>query len=535
VEITPEPVTVVLQPAAWISGRVVDVKGDSPEGGRVLVSGGPGGSRSRNVVNLLDGEFRTDNLAAGTYSLLAEVPGYLPSEPQVVELAAGQEVEGLKITLRPGATLEGQVLSSEGVPVHHARLVVVSDPESRSSRHPSRARTDGDGHYRLEGIAPGSRQVEINHPGHPRTVRTVEIQPGSQEQNFTLEAGLTVTGRAVSTTGEAVTGVEVRLTHSDNRESVVQFTQADGLFQFANLAAARYRLWARSPDWIVVDEAKEVEVRAGMPDLEILLTRGAFLVGRVQASDPQARIRIIASREQQRGPHAELEASGPYRLGPLAPGEWTVRASALETGEQVERTVTVESGDGEIPLDLELETGLVLSGRILRDGEPLASAYLQATALAPEGQDAFDTTSFQGTFRLKGLTAGEYRLWIGARGSGIRHIETVTVTGDQDLLVEISTFPVAGVVRSGLDGSPVVNAAVTFHPLAETPVIMESRVATYTRTGPDGTFRFPTLTRGRWKLGIQAAGHSAYEESFDLPRDFGSGLEITLKPDTGSP
>ncbi|MFL6233254.1 MAG: carboxypeptidase-like regulatory domain-containing protein [Thermoanaerobaculia bacterium] len=133
----------------------------------------------------------------------------------------------------------------------------------------------------------------------------------------------------------------------------------------------------------------------------------------------------------------------------------------------------------EARLDLQLGGGHELSGVVLRNGEPLAAAGL-GLARASGAASQQTETDHQGGFRVSGLEDGTYRLRV-RTPNGAWHQETVEVTGDQTIQVDLRTVSLSGRVGrrwwSGGGGGAAVGARALSsscppspHPLAPSPL-----------------------------------------------------------------
>ena len=122
----------------------------------------------------------------------------------------------VELTLQPAATLVGRVLVA-GEPVEGA-TVTVSNPTPwlvAGALPGHGAWTRSDGSYRLENLRPDHLRVEAAKAGVGRDAAGVFLSPfGTARRDFLLASGVTVRGRAVTSTGEAVAGAEVAVPRS---------------------------------------------------------------------------------------------------------------------------------------------------------------------------------------------------------------------------------------------------------------------------------------------------------------------------------
>lgn len=124
--------------------------------------------RHDNLHTTVDtrGAFAIHNVVPGEYSLRAYAPGYLPQNDDKVQVTAGAVVP-VDLRLERGGAIEGEVRFDDGTPAHTgaqvAREVAVSveikTEEGKFLRSGGAAHTDSTGHYRIDGLPPGSYVV----------------------------------------------------------------------------------------------------------------------------------------------------------------------------------------------------------------------------------------------------------------------------------------------------------------------------------------------------------------------------------------
>src|SRR5262249_51801475 len=110
------------------------------------------------------------------------------------------------------------------------------------------ATADGDGNYRLEGVAPGERKIRALLPGFLPDTRQVKVRARSNRVDLRVGSGAAVSGRAVTTAGDPVPRVQIFLLPLGDQSSPgsVQ-TGEDGTFSWRAVAAGTYRLEAEFP------------------------------------------------------------------------------------------------------------------------------------------------------------------------------------------------------------------------------------------------------------------------------------------------
>lgn len=101
-----------------------------------------------------DGTFLFENLAAGSYVVVAKHPRYATGTSEMIELAQGGKRENVRVRLGTGGGVEGYVFR-EGKPSVGAVVMVAGNGATKS------ATTDQTGHYMVDGLATGTYQAMV--------------------------------------------------------------------------------------------------------------------------------------------------------------------------------------------------------------------------------------------------------------------------------------------------------------------------------------------------------------------------------------
>ncbi|MEO1368846.1 MAG: carboxypeptidase-like regulatory domain-containing protein, partial [Acidobacteriota bacterium] len=416
VAVAAEEVELVMERELSIRGRVLDDAGQLVEDGRLTIrrpARPPRHSPGSVTTNLWlrDGvNLRVDNLRAGEVELSIGVEGYAPERLKVV-LEPGQDLDDLEIRLTRGARLEGRILSSRGEPIADAK--VLSYPRDRTSLQVDFLSTDSDdqGFFALDGLAPGSYNLEVRHLEYKSHRREVDVQSARASVGLgeiELEGPLlTVAGRVVDAEGRPLDGAEVKL------EGVgfhVQPQDSTGGFRFGVPKDGTYRLVASSPGLAPTVRAVEV-AGASVDGLELRLGAGARITGRVIDLQPEELSwLVVAAAEVDGAPFASrlrrrgvAGLDGAFSIDGVSPGRW--RVTARLEGRQVSASsdVVVEPGEPDVEVELELgDRGLPLRGQVLHNGVPAAGVRV--------GQ--FAVTDGDGRFELENIQPGDVFLYL---------------------------------------------------------------------------------------------------------------------------
>lgn len=154
--------TLVLVPAAEISGRVVQLESQEPVGDVEVIARMEDGvsAQTSSVRSASDGSFRLGALAAGRLELEAQGSTWR-SETSSFVLGVGQALEGVTLSVSPGSSLTAEIRTA-GAPCPHAFLHL-------SGAHSALARADASGVLRIQGLVPGRYRASGGCPTASRT------------------------------------------------------------------------------------------------------------------------------------------------------------------------------------------------------------------------------------------------------------------------------------------------------------------------------------------------------------------------------
>ncbi len=263
---------------------------------------------------------------------------------------------------------------------------------------------------------------------------------------------------------------------------------------------------------------------------------------------------VIRRGEDAPGPAARSDERGHYRVAPLAPGAWDVDVTAPGFARRALVVRDLEPYRTKGGVDVELVAGAAVTGRIV-DGasRPIAGATIElkaAPAARGEGRtmmfggddDAHDpptvtATDHDGRFRLPGLAAGRYDVFVTRSGFARRTIGGVDVAETGTDLADVSLAPgvrLEGWVRNPA-GEPVEGAQVLLASAARggamaLPGMLDAGQPPDAVTGPDGWFAIDGLARGEHaELTVRRTGYVRQAvPSLEVPP--AEPLAVVLRP-----
>jgi hypothetical protein len=267
-----------------LSGRVVAADTGRPVRRALVRAMSPDTPEPRSVSTDDDGRWELKELPAGRYTVLIAKGGYVnlsygqrrPFEGgTVLELADGQALDKLDVSLPRAGVITGTVVDEVGEPVSNVRVSpmrqrFVGGQQRLMSMGPADT-TDDIGQYRLHGLAPGDYYVvaapmgmmmfgasddnvgyaQTFYPGTPvqQHAQRVSVSEGQEAQqiNFSLAVSrvATISGTVSNASGKPVgSGMLMLMTAGPGgmQTGVGVQLRPDGTFSHSNVPPGEYRL-----------------------------------------------------------------------------------------------------------------------------------------------------------------------------------------------------------------------------------------------------------------------------------------------------
>jgi RNA polymerase sigma-70 factor (ECF subfamily) len=516
-----------------VKGVVVDESG-APLADATIAGAAEGGDRTPLAKSGADGAFEIA-VTRPYPSILADVPGRVPSPAFAVTGAYGATAELRLVVGGAAAIVTGHVLDADGRPVEGARVRVATQTswQSRTDASgftfhpalPQTVTTEPDGSFRDDTVAPGTLVVTASAAGSERCKVDAEAKP-SQTLDLVLRLGRSACWRGTvrDRDGRPIAGATV-----DAQPGGRTTSAADGTFTVTGLRAGGLRVVVRTPDHRTFERLRSFQ---GGGDLawDPVFGSGMRIAGRV-VSDVRADDRpvgvactvLLVPAEPWRPLLATgsfpTQADGSFAFDDVDAGSY--RVCAMDVGgaptvlPMAVSTVVSASREGvEVVVANAGGPKAHVAGRIVgADGKPFPAAG--TVDLAETRQQRAFSVDEAGLFRTAALPPGRYRIRVRAKDD-LRLLDLGSrAIGVDDVDLGTVTLPPQGRAH--------VRWTRTGEPAGELRTVIESiapdgaRTSVEEASGPvragDGTWQ---LSPGRYCVRVSGATIQGCERVFDV-------------------
>jgi protocatechuate 3,4-dioxygenase beta subunit len=532
----------MAQPFARAKGRVIDDE-RKPVGAAIVTASGNSGVRGRASLTNAAGEFAVRVVAApAPLPIFASKRDYVSGTSAARLWQPGETRDDVVITLAHGFVAQVRVIDKQRQPVANAQINLTRVSNEGGPRtvlvgcaDPSRAdcrRTGADGIVSLRTvdgrhdlIVTGDDVAPLRLPNQVLTARAPQI-------TVSVDRGVEISGRVVHADGSPVAGAIV-----DTPTAMMPRTAtsaADGTFTIAGVASGSAVVTAHSSDGNL--SSSSVTVNAPARDVTVTMPQGARVEGRIldrATQQPVTDFTVSLPPRNRRPPTVSPIATasgqqvhaddGHYAVENVPPGsvELLVRATGYVPGSRSD--INVEDGKTVTGIDIQLDRGSTVSGRVTSGGTPVAGVQVrQSFQRTPTVSNA--TTDADGFYSLDGVAEGDHTIDFQKIGFVASH-KPIAVTAGKDVHLDVELDHGRELRGRVVDRTGRGVAGVG---IAATVPGQPGPGNTMMATDADGSFLIQGLTDGKYKVVARKEGFvSAEANDVDVPQN--RALTLTME------
>jgi hypothetical protein len=491
-----------------------------------------------------DGFFAFEQIPEGDYQVMARKKGYkLPLSGEAVYPDGFNEIAGVQVLLAAvdegDHEVVGTVLDMRGQPVSDADITLSGMGSESMSPFEREAVSDSDGAFVIEGMELGVYHMTVSKEGYSeeRTSRVLLDTPNE----IMLQRAVRVAGRVLVREGnQAPPSYAIQARREEaaglpnfETQGGRAFQNPDGSFEII-LPPGDWRIEARAGGYTPAREHVTVLPERPMDGITLMVSEsGGRIAGQVTTSDrnsPQGTMVSLhetsgaaggsgsvmeaAAASQGEGQSMPVGEDGFFSFDDLPEGTYRVTARH-QSYAPADSGMMELSRDGNISdIELELGSGGILQGYVLRDGRAVPGAMIIATG---GGTPVNTTTDHEGFYELSGLASGVYQVMMTIMDGSTPWI--AAAHGAQSVQVEVEDGQVTRYDFGGGEGtrlvgrcSPpprsIIGGLAVLHypgpsmvPLGETASLGDL-AGQNTAISATGNFEMDNVSMGEWQIDI---------------------------------
>jgi protocatechuate 3,4-dioxygenase beta subunit len=549
-------VLIDLPPGGRITGHVLDKSSHQPvtsfQAG-VTTSRGGGGMvvmmpPMQKQFTSDDGSFVLDGIKAGTTQVVVNAPGYTTARVPNIEVEDGKTAPDVEVDVESGSKLTGRVTDASGTPL--AGVAVSSNPMAggggrvmRFDATDSSATTDPSGEYSFDSLEAGEKTFSFSRSGYVAQQQTVTITGGKDARlDVQLSSGMRAAGFVVTDGGAPIPDASVRAVSAAEMDGGRDArTDASGAFAFEGLAPGHYTFTAGKTGF-APGTLRDIDIATSGP-VRVILTGGGVITGHVNGLTApeleQATVSASVTGSGGGGPlggggaaSSAVDAGGNFRIDAAPSG--TVHVSA-RTGAMfggsiktaAPKTVELEAG-GTAQVDIDFKSSTVISGRVTRNGVPVARAQVSFIPRGGPQTNVSGPADSDGHYELNGLEDGTYTVLVMDTASMSQFTTQYEVHGSNTFDITMKTVTLHGHVIDAGDSHPLNEANVQLQSPGQS--FIGSRNA---QTDSAGNFTIDNVPSGNYQITADKTGYGHDARTITIGDSAPDDVQFQLSPGDG--
>jgi protocatechuate 3,4-dioxygenase beta subunit len=434
---------------APLPGASVRLDFRAPGGGRVMQAP----MQNPPTVTDANGEYTMEAVEAGEKTFQFSRSGYMTTSKTVTLSGNDAKVD---VQLSTGVRISGIVVTDGGAPVADASVNAQTAADAGTFRS---TRTDANGAFRLEGLAPGRYTFTASKTGYANGInRDVDVSTAGSVR-LILQTGGTIYGRVIGLSPEEMTQAVVMASSPNGNASSP--ADAAGNYRIEGAPSGTVRVRAMLTGMMSSGKSSQVasvQIEPGTTiQQDIEFNASTVIRGRVARDGrPVANAMVMFSPragQAQTSARTQTDSGGNFELSGLDDATYNVTVADLSRGSTPYTTTYDVRGSGTFNIDIKSS---VLRGRVVdaSTGEPISEAAVDLRERDTTGSGirfAIRTiqTDNSGNFTVDPVPPGAYVVSAEKEGYGTKLVE-VTV-GDSAADVELKLARQHGIVLRVVD------------------------------------------------------------------------------------
>jgi len=453
-----------------------------------------------------DGTFEIETVPFVECFVDASAKGYGPAKSESLDVTT-KDIEGLKIIMDVGATIQGTVVDPSGKPVASAKVTNSREYAFGSTTYSTNDEVDSTGEDGLFTFTDAPIKVELKATKEGLASSeevALDLKPGESKSGvvLTLREAFSISGRVLNTARQPIEGASLNANGNGAYDHTT--TAKDGTFELDGLPEGIYSVYAYGKG-----PSKNVQgVKAGTKDLEIIMGEvGSMeLIGTV-LDDIDDRPITDFKVTTDHGFKVEKQGDATFRAWELQPNHgYTLKISSPKHEEQ---SFSFSTSDNKKHYEqtFRLGKGGIITGRVVERGTGKALPDITVVSYSgtnswertQNGPSAHSVTDAEGKFVLAPVPTGETTISAKPGAPFTETFKTVQVSSDKTADagdIEIAKGgTINGIVVRGTPGEPVPNYSVRLYSYQD-----NQRTDKRVSTDAEGRFEFTGLGAANYTL-----------------------------------